>query len=252
VVTSANRPVLYEYFRTAAETLRAKFAQTGTFGASANAGAAREVLVSNFLREVVPPHLTVESGEIWDSEGNKSGQLDIVLARNDVPRLPLGAGSRASAFIAEGVYAVVEVKSNLTADAMAEDLAKLKRVADLKIRASTVFYVGESIDRPIRVAFGFGGAKFDTLMPLLGGQDFRAAADAVCILDRGTVIQTDIAKKLGFQYSGPDPAPYYMGFEGRVLGLAMFYYFLTQKAASFVGRAVHLGQYFTPLNGWAD
>jgi len=106
-----RRPVLYDYFKKSADVLLAEYERTKEQEASANIGYNRELFCNKFLSRVLPPRLTVRHGEIWDSQGNKTGQLDVVILRDDTPSLTFG---EADAFLAEGVFAVIEVKSNLT------------------------------------------------------------------------------------------------------------------------------------------
>jgi hypothetical protein len=247
-----ERPILYEYFRRSADSLMARYRQTGVAEADANLGAAREILLRGFLDKVVPPHLSVETGEVWDTEGRKTGQLDVVLVRDDAPRLPLGNGNGVSAFIAEGVYAVVEVKSNLTTEKLEDSLSKLRKVAQLKVLPSETFYVGNPLDRPIRAVFGFEGATFGTLGQTLSTPANIGIADIVTVLDRGTWLRMSLARTVGFQVEKDAPNDQYAPFDGRPLALGMFYFSLTAKAASFSGRSIPFGAYFNPLNKWRD
>lgn len=252
MTSESKRPVLYDYFRRTSDSLRASSQQAGALGASANLGSAREVLVRDFLQGVVPSHLRVERGEIWDSEGKRTGQLDVLLVRSDTPRLPLAANDSGGAFIAEGVYAVVEVKSNLTAATLKEDLGKLRRVSELKILPSTVFYTEPAVDRPLRMIFGFEGATLDGLAEVLSEPESLGIADAVCALDRGALLETTLAGKLGIRLREGAPRAPYLTFAGSALGLGMFHYGLTAAAAAFAGRSVRLGEYLNPLNGWDE
>lgn len=245
-----GKPILYDYYRRTAESLMARYRQTGAVSANTNLGDAREVLLRGFLDAVIPPHISVGRGEVWDSEGNRSGQLDVVLARDDSPRLPLGDGKEVSAFIVEGVYAVVEVKSNLTTENLEDSLSKLRRVAQLKVLPSESVYVGKPLDRPIRAVFGFDGAMFDTLASTLASNP--GIADIVTVLDRGTWVRMSLARTVGLQVDERAPEDQYVPFDGRALGLGMFHFFLTAKAASFSGRAIPFGAYFNPLNDWRD
>ncbi len=73
-------------------------------------GSEREHFIDLFLKEVFPPSYRFGTGDALDSAGNKSGQLDVVVELTFFPSLPaLGGGSRL--YLAEGVAAVIEVKS---------------------------------------------------------------------------------------------------------------------------------------------
>jgi Domain of unknown function (DUF6602) len=75
-------------------------------------GTEREAFVNSFLRAVFPPPFRFGTGDITDQAGHCSGQLDIVIEFPFVPSLPLQADSP-RLYLAEGVAAVVEVKSDV-------------------------------------------------------------------------------------------------------------------------------------------
>lgn len=75
-------------------------------------GLERELFISGFLSQVFPSHYRFSSGEVADSRHRNSGQVDIVLEFPfgfSFPIFPSGP----RLFLAEGVAAVIEVKSNL-------------------------------------------------------------------------------------------------------------------------------------------
>jgi len=91
---------------------------------AATKGTERELFVDSFLSEVFPPHFRFGSGDITDSEENKSGQLDIVMEYPNLYSFPMGQASP-RLYLAESVAAVIEVKSNLSAQwSEVEDTAK--------------------------------------------------------------------------------------------------------------------------------
>jgi hypothetical protein len=77
-------------------------------------GNEREAFLHAFLGDVLPPHLRFGTGDATDQSGERSGQLDIVVEYPFVPSLPLVAGRSPRLYLAEGIVAVVEVKSDLT------------------------------------------------------------------------------------------------------------------------------------------
>jgi hypothetical protein len=80
---------------------------------NATKGREREVFVNGFLAEVLPPHFRFGSGDAIDSKGMRSGQLDIVVEYPFLPSLPLVMGRSPRLYLAEGIVAVIEVKSDL-------------------------------------------------------------------------------------------------------------------------------------------
>ncbi len=99
---------------------------------SASRGSEREAFINGFLSQVMPPHFRFGSGDATDQHGVRSGQLDIVVEYPFVPSLPIVAGQSPRLYLAEGVVAVIEVKSDVAAQwgevkATAKKLATLAR-----------------------------------------------------------------------------------------------------------------------------
>jgi hypothetical protein len=84
----------------------------GKSASSATRGGEREAFVSRFLTQVIPSAFRISTGDITDASGRQSGQLDVVIEYPFLPSMPLPMADH-RAYLAEGVAAVVEVKSNL-------------------------------------------------------------------------------------------------------------------------------------------
>jgi uncharacterized protein DUF6602 len=82
---------------------------------SATVGQQRAAFINDYLAEVLPPVYRFGSGDVTDVAGNKSGQLDIVVEYPFSPTLPLTGTQQPRLYLAEGVAAVIEVKSDLSA-----------------------------------------------------------------------------------------------------------------------------------------
>jgi len=88
--------------------------QSGSLLASASKGNERDAVIKCILSAVVGPTLRIGTGEITDLGGNQSGQLDIVIEYPHSISLPApGLPDGPRQYMAEGVCAVIEVKSNL-------------------------------------------------------------------------------------------------------------------------------------------
>jgi hypothetical protein len=82
---------------------------------SGEKGTATEEIVAEFLTDRLPQSIGATSGQVMDRTGRKSGQVDVILY--DAIRTPmLFASTKAGRHTvpAEGVLAVVEVKTHLT------------------------------------------------------------------------------------------------------------------------------------------
>ena len=87
--------------------------EESSLASSSSKGQEREVFVREFLAKMFPPIFRFGSGEVTDSAGNRSGQLDVVIEYPFLPSLPAIAGST-RLYLAEGVASVVEVKSDIS------------------------------------------------------------------------------------------------------------------------------------------
>ncbi len=236
-----NRPLLYQYFNNTADILLAEYKRTVEQVASDNLGANREFLCNNFLSKVLPIKLTIASGEIWDSKGNKTGQLDTIVSREDAPKLTFG---ERDTFLAEGVFSVIEIKSNLTRNKLNEAGRQLKKVESLNIKSSAIISAGPIIHRPLRIVFAYYGAKWETLMDEVKNQNWMDLFDLICILNTGVLIK----KGLLLKFDKKDP--YYSLMKGKAAPLAILYFYLVTYSCSFLGRSLNINNYFEPFNQW--
>lgn len=83
-------------------------------------GAIREDVVRNILESFLPPSVQIGTGQIIDSTGKLSNQVDIVIARGTAPAFRFMGNI--SAFLFETVVATIEIKSMLYKDKLLEAL----------------------------------------------------------------------------------------------------------------------------------
>jgi hypothetical protein len=77
-------------------------------------GTPREAFIREFLESHLPENVSIGTGEIIDANsrpGEQRNQFDIVIYKNNYPKLDFGSGI--SGFLIESVIATVEVKSTL-------------------------------------------------------------------------------------------------------------------------------------------
>jgi hypothetical protein len=87
-----------------------------TAGMSSTAkGHERQEFIDKFLSQVFPTPFRFGTGDATDKNGNKSGQLDVVIEFPFGPSLPVVGGTTSRLYLAETIAAVVEVKSNIAA-----------------------------------------------------------------------------------------------------------------------------------------
>ena len=95
-------------------------------------GVERQTFIDSFLSQVLPSHFRFGTGDATDRSGAKSGQLDVVVEYPFVPSLPIVGSEKTRLYLAEGISAVIEVKSDVASqwgevERTARQLATLKR-----------------------------------------------------------------------------------------------------------------------------
>lgn len=81
-------------------------------GQSSISGDEREIFISHFLSQILPPQYRVGSGLITDAQGKLSTQLDIVIELPFTPSFSFLA-TTPRLYLADTIGAVIEVKSSL-------------------------------------------------------------------------------------------------------------------------------------------
>lgn len=108
-------------------------AYTANKSMSANTkGVERQTFIDSFLSQVLPSHFRFGTGDATDRDGAKSGQLDVVVEYPFVPSLPIVGSEKTRLYLAEGISAVIEVKSDVggqwsEVEHTARQLSALKR-----------------------------------------------------------------------------------------------------------------------------
>jgi hypothetical protein len=104
-------------FHGAETELWANFIKAAAFKNSGEKGTFREDGVAKFLREQLPGRYGVVKGELIDSSGRRSGQVDIIVF-DQTRAAPFVRGSKHAQWIlpVEAALATIEVKSRLTRD----------------------------------------------------------------------------------------------------------------------------------------
>ncbi|MBN1181921.1 MAG: hypothetical protein JXB49_06510 [Bacteroidales bacterium] len=125
-------------------------------------GREREYFADLFLRNCLPPHCRLGSGEIIDTIGiNRSGQVDIIIEFPYFSSLPLLGTTQSRLYFAESVAFAVEVKSDLKNEwKKVLDTAKNIKKLDILGGGGTGRFVNRFNRRKIPViAVGFKGWK---------------------------------------------------------------------------------------------
>ena len=117
------------------------FEKAGKATTPATVGAAREHAVREKLERILPGHVGIGSGFVFDSYGRTSKQTDIVLFEKGIcPIFSIEGTPETTYYPCESVIAVGEIKSTLDSDDLVDAFAKIESVK------SNVRYVPDSIN----------------------------------------------------------------------------------------------------------
>ncbi|MFX0062240.1 MAG: DUF6602 domain-containing protein [Candidatus Hermodarchaeota archaeon] len=221
----------------------AKYNQSKLQQSPANIGRNRELFCKEFLSKVLPPKLRIGEGEIWDSKNNRSGQLDIIIIREDAPSLNI---SEANIFLTEGVFGIIDVKSVLSRAKLQEAITSLNKVKNLTVLGSAFISRGSTINRPLRCVFAYESAKLSALIDELLNNENREVVDIISVLDQGVIISKNLKIT---KWSGEE---LYLPISGRAAALGFLYFYLVQYSTAFLSTSLRIAPYFEPLNGWRD
>jgi hypothetical protein len=178
-------------------------------------GHANEEILATWLKDYLPPSVSVCTGEVIDCHGSRSKQADVIVfdtantprffSSDDIKVLPI-----------EPVYAVFEVKAYLNKQEIEAAFGNMISVKSLKKEAyyptcqtATVFsQYGLSAKRwPIQFfVFAFESDGLDTIYQhvnaLNAGQPLDKRIDMVCVLDKGLILN------VGDEGMEPIPLPH--------------------------------------------
>ena len=240
----SNKPVLLEYFKEKSKILLHHFELSKQQGASINLGKNRENFVKHFLQIVLPPKLkNIYDGEIIDKNGNRSGQLDLIIIRDDAPCLDYGGSNT---YLAEGVFAVIEIKSNLDKAKLVEAKNTLEKVSKLDVNKSSIIS-GPFLGRPLRIVFSYTGISLDTLFKYILDDNAFDIFDLVCVLDKGVIISKG---RLLSIINNNQAVDLNFALIGEASAIGILYYYLVTYGTSFIAGLVNIGGYFEPIEQW--
>ncbi|MBX5293088.1 hypothetical protein HJB96_09045 [Rhizobium sp. NLR15a] len=162
---------------------------TGLTLSSSSKGREREEFISGFLSRVFPNSFRFGTGDVTDTNGRRSGQLDVVIEYPFGPSLPAIGGGDVRLYLAESVAAVIEVKSDLQ-NQWQEVESTAAQLSPLVREFGGMISVGRPPPEsriPI-VAVGYEGWKtLETLKAKVESSNI----DAALIIDGGLFISKD-------------------------------------------------------------
>lgn len=184
---------LVDHFRRQTKLLRAEFEVSATARSTVSKGKAREIFVSRFLENHLPSRFKMGRGEIIDSEGNRSGEQDIVVYEGRFPRLHVGDSD---VFLVEDVSLVVEVKSllnRLEFHRWMDQVVALKKLVRQPIRVASMGKIYQTVRCYL---FAWSGPKLETVWRYTREyirekhiDPYLQTFDCLSILDNGVIIK---------------------------------------------------------------
>lgn len=127
-------------------------------GHSLHKGTPREAFIKEFLESHLPQNISIGTGEIIDSNskpGYQRNQYDIILYRNNYPKLDFGGGI--SGFLIESVIATVEVKSTLTEKDMLQSIKAAANAKSLTPSTTSSFSTGYIPPKVLNYVIAYDG-----------------------------------------------------------------------------------------------
>lgn len=91
-----------------------------------SAGSNREGLVAEFLQEYLPNSVKITTGLVFASDGRFSDQADLIVVDREA-NAPLYGSSPEQIWLAEAVFALLEVKTNLTPSTISDAIEKCRK-----------------------------------------------------------------------------------------------------------------------------
>lgn len=150
------------YFQSISDILADERRCSEVFPNPTDMGTIRESALKKFLISHLPKRCDIVSGGfIFDSEGNKSKQLDLIITNDLTLQFKQFEENAGKSFAAiEGCYAIISVKSTLTKSKLYECLEEFSSIPETpKMKIMPTLQVDKSLTEriPYRCIFAFSG-----------------------------------------------------------------------------------------------
>lgn len=188
---SPETPLL-QYCSGAVATLRAQYDMTKTIGHSGTSGSAREGLIQKFLIDHLPAMASVSGGVLIDDTGKRSKQQDLVLIKNNMPRLRFISGHELIFY--DATVGTFEIKTSIDSRNIIKEVGNnLKSVNSLSTTATPVFRMGMfGVRNVITSVVTFGGSNLDTISSWIYECDEPSQPDIYLDLTQGIMTKCDL------------------------------------------------------------
>lgn len=231
---------IYNYFENISNNLLCLYETSKQQKATRNLGDNRENIIHEFLSNILPPKLIIKSGEIWDSQNNRTGEIDRLVVRNDAPYLHFGSKNT---YFFEGVFAAIEIKSKLNKKEFKKVIKSFQKIDSLKTnKRPFIFGGGRTLGRLFKILISFEGLSWRNINKTLGEEGSEKLFDMICILKRGILI----GEELSAEIIRPNSVDGNIIFDQPKSAVAYLYYFLVGYSQSFVSSTFDIDGYFRP------
>lgn len=150
-------------------------------------------------------------------------------------------------YLAEGVLAVIEVKSNLTTTKFDEAVKTLEKVDSLSIIPPPSIFSAKH-HRPLKIIFAYEGATFDTLVEYGNKEKINLKSfDIICVLQRGILYRSGLL--LGKEKGSGEWDEFFL-LKGGAGALGFLYLHLTAFGTGFLSSFIDVTKYFEPMSNW--
>ena len=126
-----------------------------------SAGENREEVVGKFLTDNLPKSFKVDSGLILSMEGEFSNQADLLIV-DHMSNAPLYPDYKNKVWLAESVYAMVEVKTKITNAEIKDIIPKCRKFKKMRREYQSVPSIPR-IQESLFIIWGFDGSSPETL-----------------------------------------------------------------------------------------
>ncbi len=155
------------YFAAVSEELKGEARQAALLENASVVGGDREEVFRRFLERHLPKGCEVfRGGYVFNIEGHRSRQTDVIVTAGLSPRFEMGSGHLAIAPI-EGTACIAEVKSRLTTAELENSLNALQELPlidknTLRLNPQIKLGAQQGWDLPYKLIFAYEGATVDT------------------------------------------------------------------------------------------
>ncbi|MEK7993289.1 MAG: DUF6602 domain-containing protein [Planctomycetota bacterium] len=189
-------------FKSTSSSMRTEFEKARTAVTNSGLkGNINERIVAEFLRQVLPARIGFCTGEVIDSEGGHSKQID-VLAYDAISATSVFKSGEIQVLPIESVFAVVEVKAVLNKQEIEKAFQNMLAIKNLEKKAYLPNLLRDASNKslygmssqiwPVQFfVFAFESDSLETVCghvaALNATQPLHKRIDSVCVLDKGLV-----------------------------------------------------------------